>query len=82
MTRVVILLLLLAGLTMPQHVELFDLHLEQFNVPYASFYRAFHGCPPDAASAADCRPHLAKLDRKQFDRARSAAMKLFELESK
>ncbi len=75
--RLGVLLLLLPTMSTTQ--ETFGERLDAFNVPYNAFYRSYHGCPAGTTVAAECKPRYGVIDRREYGRARSAAMKLFEL---
>jgi len=58
--------------------DAFSRRAADFNVEWNLFYRKYLGCPKGAREVEECRPQLGVLDRKRYDRARRAAMKLFD----
>jgi hypothetical protein len=43
------------------------------------FARAYFGCGEDDITTESCKPWLARVDRREFAKARETAKKLFDL---
>ncbi len=56
--------------------------LARFHDHYQKFFRAYLGCPKDAAHIEDCKPDLGTFDFYEFNHAATSAGPLFGLERK
>lgn len=60
----------------------FDEKLDTFAVHFKTFYYNYYGCPMDSVDMTTCKPAKAFLSYHEYDLARSAAAKLFNLQEK
>lgn len=60
----------------------FDPRVERMNEHWNKFYRHLHGCPAAAREISECREQLGQFDARELERARQAAIVLFELEER
>lgn len=77
--RIVLLLAALSVATAAPTAEEFDARVSTFQHHWDRFLRGQWGCSSDSVSRQDCNPSLAHTDFREFEAARKAAAKLFDL---
>jgi hypothetical protein len=78
--RLVLVFLLVAVCARPVDEAEFRRRALVFEKHWDPFIRRLFGCELEGPTTAEtCRPALGQVDRREYERARNAAKKLFEL---
>ena len=77
--RFILLLVMALTLWATPTAEEFDARVWKFQQHWNRFLRAYWGCAPTVPDKAGCNSTLSRIDRREYEASRQAALDLFEI---